>query len=237
MTSPLSPKQFSDHPAPLSPEYRSTAKRSPQHAPIRIDATLSELTGPGAAQAAATIIERDDHDLVNNARTGTPAIGPRSIIVGRVLDDRGNPLANTLVEIWQSDAQGRYPHWRETGYPIPIDPNFRGVGRCLTDDEGTYRFFTVKPGPYPWGNHPNAWRPAHIHFSVLGPALGSRLVTQMYFPGDPLLPLDPIFNAVPAHSRDRLISTYDHDVTEENWALGYRFDIVVRGPQATPESH
>jgi protocatechuate 3,4-dioxygenase, beta subunit len=237
MTDALRPKAFADHPAPLSPDYRSTAARSPQQPAVALTPTLSELTGPGPAAATSMVLDDDSADLVNNARTGTPAIGPRTIVVGRVVDEHNNGIPGTLVEVWQADAQGRYPHWRETGYPIPLDPNFTGVGRCVTDGDGAYRFFTVKPGPYPWGNHPNAWRPAHIHFSVLGPALGSRLVTQMYFPGDPLLDLDPIFQAVPAHSRHRLVSTYDHSVTEENWALGYRFDLVIRGPHATPESH
>jgi protocatechuate 3,4-dioxygenase beta subunit len=136
--------------------------------------------------------------------------------------------------VWQPNASGRYAHWRETAFPAPLDPNFLGAGQTLTGDDGGYRLTTIKPGPYPWSNHPNAWRPAHIHFSLLGTSWGSRLVTQMYFEGDPLLPLDPIFNSVPAHSRHRLVAAYAHDVTEENWAIGYRWDIVLRGPMATP---
>jgi protocatechuate 3,4-dioxygenase, beta subunit len=201
---------------------------------VPIPTTLSELTGPGPAQARRV---GDDTDLITNADTGQRALGAMSIVTGRVLDDTGAPVSGALVEIWQADSNGRYAHWRETAYPAPIDPNFIGVGQCHTDADGEYRFLTIKPGPYPWGNHPNAWRPSHIHFSVLGPSLGTRLVTQMYFPGDPLLDLDPIFRAVPPHSRHRLVSVYDHSVTEENWALGYRFDIVLRGAAATPEVH
>jgi protocatechuate 3,4-dioxygenase beta subunit len=151
-----------------------------------------------------------------------------------VLDEHGRGVPDTVLEIWQSNASGRYAHWRETEFPAPLDPNFVGVGQCLTDVQGGYRFTTIKPGPYPWGNHPNAWRPSHIHFSIMGPSLGMRLVTQMYFPGDPLIPLDPIFNSAPPHARSRLIATYDHEVTETNWALGYRWDIVLRGDRATP---
>ena len=138
-----------------------------------------------------------------------------------------------MLEIWQCNAAGRYVHSVDQ-HDAPLDPNFLGAGRCVTDAEGRYRYYTIKPGAYPWGNHPNAWRPAHIHLSLFGNAISSRLVTQMYFPGDPLLPLDPIFNATPAHARDRLIADFDIEVTEEAFALGYRFDIVLRGPLATP---
>ena len=153
---------------------------------------------------------------------------------GRVLDDRGTPVPNTLLEIWQANAAGRYLHKRDQ-WPGPLDPNFLGIGRCLTNEAGDYRFLTIRPGAYPWLNHPNAWRPAHIHFSVFGPSMLSRLVTQMYFPDDPLHQLDPIMNAVPTKAaRKRLIAAYDHNVTEQEWALGYRWDIVVRGASATP---
>jgi protocatechuate 3,4-dioxygenase beta subunit len=132
------------------------------------------------------------------------------------------------------DASGRYAHPREVDFPAPRDPNFVGRGACKTDRDGVYRFTTIKPGPYPWGNHPNAWRPSHIHFSIMGPSLVTRLVTQMYFPGDRLLPLDPIFLAVPEHARERLVAAYDHGSTQPNWALAYRFDIVLAGVDRTP---
>ena len=150
-----------------------------------------------------------------------------------MIDEDGVPVPGTHIEIWQANACGRYVHWRGTEFPAPLDPNFLGAGQCTTDGGGVYWFTTVKPGPYPWGNHPNAWRPAHIHFSLMGPSWGYRLVTQMYFDGDPLRPLDPIFNSVPEHSRGRMIATYDHDVTIERWALGWRWDIVLRGTLAT----
>jgi protocatechuate 3,4-dioxygenase beta subunit len=193
--------------------------------------TLTELTGPGPSFTELTL---EDADLTTNAGTGSAAIGQRSIVTGRVLDESGAPVPNTLVELWQADATGRYAHPREKDFPAPRDPNFIGRGACKTDGEGAYRFTTIKPGPYPWGNHPNAWRPAHIHFSILGPVLGARLVTQMYFPDDPLLSQDPILHAVPETARERLISAYDHSITLANWALGYRFDIVLAGSQATP---
>jgi protocatechuate 3,4-dioxygenase beta subunit len=230
----LGPKAYADNPPFSYPDYRSTVKRAPVKDMVRIVETLSESTGPGPAWTEAAAVSEADADLTTNAGTGGAAIGERIIVTGRVLDEDGRPLPGTLLELWQANASGRYVHWRETAFPAPLDPNFLGVGRCVTDADGVYRYTTIKPGPYPWGNHPNAWRPSHIHVSVLGPALGSRLVTQMYFPGDPLIPLDPIFGSVPEHSAGRLIATYDHDVTTENWATGYRWDIVVRGPRATP---
>jgi protocatechuate 3,4-dioxygenase beta subunit len=225
------PKVYADHPPFSYPDYRSTVKRSPSHDLLRIVQTLTETTGPGPVWAE---ISEEDTDLTTNTGTGSPSIGERIIVTGRVLDEEGRGVPNTVIEIWQPNASGRYSHWRETEFPAPLDPNFVGVGQCLTDAEGRYRFTTIKPGPYPWGNHPKAWRPSHIHFSLLGPSLGMRLVTQMYFPGDPLIPLDPIFNSAPPHARDRLIAAYDHEVTEANWALGYRWDIVLRGELATP---
>jgi protocatechuate 3,4-dioxygenase, beta subunit len=156
---------------------------------------------------------------------------------GRVLDGDGRPVSNSLVEIWQANAAGRYTHQGD-GHPAPLDPNFGGAGRCLTDDEGRYRFVTIKPGAYPWGNHRNAWRPAHIHFSLFGPAFATRLITQMYFPGDPLFGQDPIFNSVrDPEARQRMISAFDLKTTEPEWALAYRFDIVLRGRDATPMEH
>ncbi|HEX7099489.1 MAG TPA: protocatechuate 3,4-dioxygenase subunit beta [Acidimicrobiia bacterium] len=226
------PRAYSDHPPFKYPDYKSTVKRSPTHDPIKIVATLSETTGPGPIWAEVT---PEDADLTTNAGTGSQAIGERIIVTGKVMDENGNGLPDTIVEVWQANACGRYVHWRETSFPAPLDPNFIGVGQCKTDAEGNYRFLTIRPGAYPWGNHPNAWRPPHIHFSILGPSLLTRLVTQMYFEGDPLLALDPIYNSVPEHARDRLIARYDHDVTEENWALGWRFDIVLRGPNSNVE--
>ncbi len=211
--------------------YQSTRRRAPALPLIDVPLTLSELTGPGPAISAITPA---DTDLTRNAGTGGEAIGQRIIVTGCVLDDRGNPVPNTLLEIWQANAAGRYLHKRDQ-WPGPLDPNFLGMGRCLTNAEGVYRFLTIRPGAYPWLNHPNAWRPAHIHFSVFGPSMLSRLVTQMYFPDDPLHALDPIMNAVPTQAaRQRLIAAYDHTVTEPEWALGYRWDIVVRGSDATP---
>jgi protocatechuate 3,4-dioxygenase beta subunit len=229
-------RAYGDHPPFRYPDYKSTLKRSPDKDMVRILLTLSENTGPGPVMSQMSMeqLSAEDADLTTNAGTGQPALGERIIVTGRVLDEDGRALPGTLLEIWQTNAAGRYAHWRESEFPAPLDPNFLGVGQCLTNNDGVYRFTSIKPGPYPWGNHPNAWRPAHIHFSVMGPTLGSRLVTQMYFENDPLLPLDPIFNAAPEHSRGRMIAAYDHGVTVENWALGWRWDIVVRGGLATP---
>lgn len=211
--------------------YQSTRRRAPTLPLIDVPLTVSELTGPGPAISAIT---PEDADLTRNAGTGGEAIGQRIIITGRVLDEEGNPIPNTLLAVWQANAAGRYLHKRDS-WPGPLDPNFLGMGRCLTNAEGVYRFLTIRPGAYPWKNHPNAWRPAHIHFSVFGPSMRTRLVTQMYFAGDPLHALDPIMQSVPTQAaRDRLIAAYDHDVTEPEWALGYRWDIVLHGPEATP---
>lgn len=235
MTEPVirhyGPKAYSDHPPFSYPDYKSTVLRGPKQDLLTIVQTLSETTGPGPVWAE---VSEEDADLTTNAGTGEPAIGERIIVTGHVFDEDGNGVPGVLLEIWQPNACGRYVHWRETAFPAPLDPNFIGVGRCMSDENGEYRFLTIKPGPYPWGNHPNAWRPAHIHYSLMGPSLGSRLVTQMYFEGDQLMPLDPIFNSVPEHTRHRMIASYDHDVTQENWALGWRWDIVLRGKAATP---
>lgn len=210
--------------------YRSTIKRAPHHALVEVPLTLSELTGPGPAVSAVT---PEDADLTRNAGTGGEAIGQRIIVTGRVLDADGTPVPHTLVEVWQANAAGRYIHKRDQ-WPGPLDPNFLGIGRCITDATGAYRFLTIKPGAYPWKNHPNAWRPPHIHFSLFGNAWASRLVTQMYFAGEPLMPLDPIFNSAPEAGRASMIAEYAHDVTEPEWALGWRWDIVLDGPRATP---
>ncbi|MGH2587532.1 MAG: protocatechuate 3,4-dioxygenase subunit beta [Dehalococcoidia bacterium] len=215
----------------LYESYQSTRRRAPSLPLVDVPLTLSELTGPGPAISAIT---PEDADLTRNAGTGGEAIGQRIIVTGRVLDDQGNSVPDTLLEIWQANAAGRYLH-KQDQWPGPLDPNFLGMGRCLTDEDGVYRFLTVRPGAYPWKNHPNAWRPAHIHFSVFGPSSLSRLITQMYFPDDPLHQIDPVMQSVPTNSaRDGLIAAYAHDVTEQEWALGYCWDIVLRGPHATP---
>jgi protocatechuate 3,4-dioxygenase beta subunit len=192
---------------------------------------MSERTGPGPALAA--MIE-PDADLTSNAGTGDVALGERIIVTGTLRDAAGDPVPNAVIEIWQANAAGRYLHG-EDRHDAPLDPNFTGIGRCLTDETGAYRFLSVRPGAYPWGNHPNAWRPAHVHLSILGSSFSDRLVTQMYFPGDPLQAIDPIFNAVPdPAARDRLVARYEHQVTEPDWALGFRFDLRLAGPTATP---
>jgi protocatechuate 3,4-dioxygenase beta subunit len=178
------------------------------------------------------ILRPGDNDLTRQ-HAGEP-LGERIIVRGRVLDEDGRPVPNTLLEVWQANAAGRYVHVADQ-HPAPLDPNFSGAGRVVTDAEGRYRFVTIKPGAYPWRNHHNAWRPAHIHFSLFGPSYLSRLVTQMYFPGDPLFPFDPIFNSVTDEkARNRMISRFDLDTTHPEWALGFVFDIVVRGRNATP---
>src|SRR5262245_3951064 len=210
------------------PAYRSSVTRSPDHPLVVAPHTLSELTGPVYGHRP---IGPMDHDLTAQ-HAGAP-LGERIIVHGRVVDGSGRPLPRTLVEVWQANAAGRYRHDSDDGM-APLDPNFTGGGRTMTDDDGRYQFTTVKPGPYPWKNHYNAWRPAHVHFSLFGPAFVTRLVTQMYFPGDPLFPFDPIFGSLPEGSRDRLISTFDLDAGVPNEALAYRWDIVLRGPAATP---
>jgi protocatechuate 3,4-dioxygenase beta subunit len=217
------------HPPNDSPAYRSTALRHPKEPLVIIPQTLSELTGPIYPYGR---IETGDNDLTRQ-RPGEPQ-GERIIVEGRVLDEDGRPVPQTLVEVWQANAAGRYAH-RSDQHAAPLDPNFSGAGRTITDADGRYRFVTIRPGAYPWRNHPNAWRPAHIHFSLFGTSFLSRLITQMYFPADPLLPYDPIINTIPdARARERLIAAFDLDLTEPEWALGFRFDIVLRGSNATP---
>ncbi|MDP9865908.1 MULTISPECIES: protocatechuate 3,4-dioxygenase subunit beta [Streptosporangium] len=212
------------HPHHLTPAYRSTVLRAPAHPPVRpaADPEAAELLDPVYGHQAVGPL---DHDLTRQ-HEGEP-IGERIIVTGRVLDGRGRAVPNTLVEIWQANATGRYAHPLDL-HPAPLDPNFTGFGRCLTDADGRYRFVTIKPGAYPWRNHPNAWRPAHIHFSVFGTAFTQRLITQMYFPGDPLSAHDPIFRSVPRpEDRGRLVCAFDLDTTEPEWALGYRWDVVL----------
>ena len=213
--------------------YRATIRRAPKLPPIEVPLTLTELTGPGPAVSAVT---PEDGDLTRNAGTGGEAIGERIIVTGRVLDEDGRPLAGALLELWQANAAGRYRH-EVDAHPAPLDPNFSGAGRCLTDADGRYSFVTVRPGAYPWGNHENAWRPAHLHFSVFGRLFTQRLVTQMYFPGDPLFAYDPIFNAVrDPKARELLVARFDLETTQPEWALGFRWDIVLGrgGSRTTP---
>jgi protocatechuate 3,4-dioxygenase, beta subunit len=218
-------------PPHLYAPYTSSIKRAPNHALVPLAHSLSELTGPVYDHSS---VRELDNDLTRNAITNGEPLGERIIVTGRVLDERGQPVRNALLEVWQANAAGRYIHLRDQ-HPAPLDPNFSGAGRVLTDDDGAYQFTTIKPGAYPWRNHHNAWRPAHIHFSVFGRNFLERMVTQMFFPGDPLLSLDPIYNGIPdPAARARLISFYDHDVTQPEWALGYRFDIVISGSLETP---
>jgi protocatechuate 3,4-dioxygenase beta subunit len=217
------------HPPNDSPGYRSTALRHPREPLVIIPQTLSEVTGPVYPYRG---IEATDNDLTRQ-HPGEP-LGERIVLSGRVLDEDGRAVPNTLVELWQCNAAGRYAH-RVDLHAAPLDPNFSGAGRTLTDENGRYRFLTIKPGAYPWRNHHNAWRPAHIHLSLFGTSFLTRLVTQMYFPGDPLLPFDPIIQTIPdERARARLVSAFDLDLTEPEWALGFRFDIVLRGRDATP---
>jgi protocatechuate 3,4-dioxygenase, beta subunit len=209
--------------------YRSTILRAPKQPLIEVPLTRSELTGPRPSPALVTAA---DADLTRNAGTGGEATGQRIILTGRVTDHQGRGLPGMLIEIWQANSAGRYVH-KADDWPGPLDPHFLGIGRCLTNENGEYRFLTVRPGAYPWRNEPNAWRPAHVHFSVLGGAWADRLVTQMYFPGDPLHERDAIFNAVPEGARQRLVANYDHGVTQAEWALGWRWNIVLGGPRGT----
>jgi len=227
------------HAPSLSPGYGSTRKRAPLLPPIAIPAGPSETSGPLYGRDA---VAPADSDLTHgNLAQGNlaqgkngEAQGERIVVAGRVLDEDGRPVPDTLVEIWQANAAGRYVHAADR-HPAPLDPNFFGAGRAVTDAEGRYRFVTIKPGAYPWRNHANAWRPAHIHFSLFGTSFLSRLVTQMYFPGDPLHELDPILGSVPdPAARSRLVARFDIGTTEPEWALGYVWDIVLRGRAATP---
>ena len=228
--SPFRPRDWDSHPPMIHPDYKSTLYRAPKKPLVPLKQSLSELTGPVFGHES---VGAADADLTANARSSAEPIGERILVTGRVLDENGRPLRNTLVEIWQANSAGRYIHVNDQ-HDAPIDPNFLGAGRCVTDGEGRYNFYTIKPGAYPWGNHANAWRPAHIHFSLFGPTIATRLITQMFFPGDPLLALDPIFMSVPAAARERLIANFDLNATESGHALGYGFDIVLRGRAETP---
>jgi len=215
------------HDPPLDhPAYRSTALRHPKEPLIHLPGEVADLTGPRLGDLRPGRIAND--------LTAAGPVGERITVTGRLLDAGGKPIRDSLVEIWQANAAGRYAH-RWDRWPAPLDPNFTGAGRTVTDADGRYEFLTIKPGPYPWGNHPNAWRPAHIHFSLLGASFEQRLVTQMYFPADPLFAYDPIFNSVRDDAaRDRMVSTFNLDRSQENWALAYEFDIVLGGRAGTP---
>lgn len=230
-TAAQSTLDWSVQPPYLHPAYRSTILRAPQQPLVPLVHTLSDLTGP---VYGSDDIRPLDNDLTRNAVKNGEPLGERIIVVGRVMDEAGRPVPNALLEIWQANAAGRYIHQNDQ-HPAPLDPNFTGAGRVLTDQNGEYRFTSIRPGAYPWRNHDNAWRPSHIHFSIFGNNFLSRLVTQMYFPGDPLMALDPIYNGIPdEQGRQRLIAAYAHDITQPEWALGYRFDIVLCGSRMTP---
>ena len=226
----VSDRDWASHPPYLAPDYKSTVLRAPSKPLLPLTASPSELTGPVYGHDAVGAL---DADLTKNGVTAGEPIGERIIVSGRVLDESGRPQRDTLIEIWQANAAGRYID-RGDAHDAPLDPNFHGGGRCVTDDQGFYSFVSVKPGAYPWGNHANAWRPAHIHFSLFGACFATRLITQMYFPGDPLLDLDPIYQATPEAARGRLVSSLSLDVTKEGFGLGYEFDIVLRGRDETP---
>lgn len=226
---PRRPEEIGSQPPLRYPPYQSNLRRAPSQALVTIPDRLRDLAVPVYGYLPIT---GTDNDLTRQF-PGEP-LGERIIVAGRVVDEDGRPVPHTLVELWQCNAAGRYRHARDN-HPAPIDPNFGGAGRTMTDADGHYEFTTIKPGAYPWGNHPNAWRPAHIHFSLFGQSLASRLVTQMYFPNDPLCAYDPMFQSVAdPRARQRLVSTFDLDLTRPDWALGYRFDIVLRGRDSTP---
>ncbi|MGY8957069.1 MAG: protocatechuate 3,4-dioxygenase subunit beta [Alphaproteobacteria bacterium] len=223
-------RDWTSQPAFIDDGYKSTTLRGPTRPLLPIPESLSELTGPVYGHEA---VGEFDADLTKNSRVNGEPLGERIIVAGRVVDEDDHPVANTLVEIWQANSAGRYVHDVDQ-HDAPLDPNFLGAGRCVTDANGRYEFRTIKPGAYPWRNHHNAWRPNHIHLSLFGASFVSRLVTQMYFPGDPLFAFDPIFNGVPEAARDRMVAGFDLELTEPEFALGYNFDIVLRGPSATP---
>jgi protocatechuate 3,4-dioxygenase beta subunit len=225
---PFRPYQAGTQPPYDAPDYGSTHKRHPQEDLVRLPHTITETTGPHFSAAQFPPIA--DLSVVN----GKAALGERIIVHGQITDENGRPVPHTIVEIWQANASGRYHHPADQ-HDAPTDPNFHGEGRVYTDEDGWYRFTSIKPGAYPWRNHHNAWRPNHIHFSFFGSGFAQRLVTQMYFPGDPLLELDPVFLSVPDEAaRNGLVCNLDMSVTEPEWALGYRWDVVLRGRAATP---
>ena len=221
---------FDVQPPHLYPDYKSTILRSPTKPLMPVKELLKDLRLPAFGES---LIGKFDNDLTKNARKNGEPIGERIKVSGVIMDEYGRPLPNILVEIWQANAAGRYVH-KEEIHDAPLDPNFLGGGRMLTDREGRYSFYSVKPGAYPWGNHYNAWRPNHIHFSIMGHQFEQRLVTQMYFPGDPLFEFDPIFQSVPVQARELLIAKFRMDLTEAEFALAYEFNIVLSGKSKTP---
>ena len=230
INAPVSKRDWDSHPPLLHPPYASTILRAPTQPLIPLPHGVAESTGPvyGAASCGPL-----DADLTRNGRRNGEPLGERIVVTGRVFDEDGRPVRGAMIEVWQANACGRYVHSVDQ-HDAPLDPNFLGAGRCVTDEYGAYRFYTIKPGAYPWRNHFNAWRPNHIHFSLFGSSVAARLVTQMYFPGDPLLALDPIYQGTPEAARERLISRFSIDVTEPDFCLGYVFDITLRGRNATP---
>lgn len=226
----MNERDWSVHPPLIHPDYKSTVLRGPKRPLITMDEHLMDARLPVYGNSDLGEL---DHDLTKNARVNGEPLGERIIVFGKVMDEMGGPIPNTLVELWQANAAGRYVH-RVDRHDAPLDPNFLGAGRTLSDAAGNYKFYTIKPGAYPWGNHPNAWRPNHIHFSLFGNFLESRLVTQMYFPGDPLLAYDPIFKGVPEAGRKLLIADFSLEVTEPDFALAYKFNIVLKGRNSTP---
>ncbi|MBV2358531.1 protocatechuate 3,4-dioxygenase subunit beta [Thalassococcus sp. CAU 1522] len=229
---PFLPRDRSRHPPALAPAYKTSVARSPQRALLSMPQTPSELTGPVFGHG---MLGAQDDDLIHNfAAPDQAALGPRIIVQGRVLDEAGRGVPGALIEVWQANAGGRYRH-KKDGYLAPLDPNFGGCGRTISGADGAYRFLSIQPGPYPWPNGPNSWRPAHIHFSVFGHAFAQRLITQMYFEGDPLIPLCPIVNAVPTpQGIAALTARLDMGKTVPMDACAWRFDIVLRGRRSTP---
>jgi len=227
---PYRPRDWNSQPPFDFPDYRSTALRAPTKPLIPIAQSLSEVTGPVYGHESVGDL---DHDLTRNAAKNGEPIGERIVLTGRVLDEDGRAVPNTLIEIWQANSAGRYIHVNEL-HDAPLDPNFLGAGRTVTDSQGRYRFVTIRPGAYPWPNHHNAWRPAHIHFSLFGPAFATRLVTQVYFEGDPTFKFDPIFNSTPEPARELLVAKFSMENTVPDWALCFEWDIVLRGRFAVP---
>ncbi len=218
------------HPPHLYPDYKSTILRAPTRPLIPVKEYLRQLRLPAYGES---VIRKLDNDLTKNGQINGEPIGERIKVFGKVMDENGRGIPNVLIEVWQANSAGRYIHKKEI-HDAPLDPNFFGGGRMLSDSEGNYMFYTIKPGAYPWGNHYNAWRPNHIHFSVIGAHLEQRLVTQMYFPGDPLFEYDPIFQGTPKHARELLVSKFSMDNTDAEFALAYHFNIVLSGKNSTP---